>query len=216
MENEAVNSLNRFHKIVILGTLLIVFIGCGTTAPSRLYTLTSLTSSGEETPVLRDAFCLSVEVGPVQLPKYLERPHIVTRLSPNKIEPADFDRWAEPFEDNVLRILVENLAYLLWDDHIAVFPWIGSTGANYRISVNVTRFDGQLGGEVFLIAAWTIYDKAKNKVLLEKRSVIKEASGQPNYEAMVLAKSRMLADLSREIAEGIRTMDKNKASSNKP
>jgi uncharacterized lipoprotein YmbA len=142
-------------------------------------------------------------VGPVQLPKYLQRPQIVTRLGPNKVETADFDRWAEPLEDNVLRVLVENLTHLLWDDHIAVFPWIGSREAVYRISVNIARFDGRLGGDVILIADWTIIDKEKSNLLLEKRSVIKEASDQSNYEAMVAAKSRALATLCRDIAENI-------------
>ncbi|UCD32303.1 MAG: membrane integrity-associated transporter subunit PqiC [Desulfobacterales bacterium] len=207
MRNNYTNSFILHNKWVLLGVVLVMLMGCGTTEPSRYYTLSSLTSSGDEMQVFRDAYRLSIEVGPVHLPKYLQRPQIITRLSPNKIETADFDRWAEPLEDNVLRVLVENLAHLLWDDHIAVFPWIGSTGVNYRISVNITRFDGQLGGDIFLMAGWAIYDRETNNILLERRSVLKEASGQTGYSAMVSAKSRALADLSREIANGIRSMD---------
>ena len=216
MRNKYDSSSILHNKWVLLGAVLAVLIGCGTTAPSRLYTLTSLTSSGGETHVFTNAYRLSIEVGPVQLPKYLDRPQIITRLSPNKIQTADFDRWAEPLEDNVLRVLVENLSYLLWDDHIAVFPWAGSTSANYRVSVNIIRFDGQLGGDVFLMAGWAIHDIENNSTRLAKRSSLKTPSGHPSYDAMVSSKSRLLTDLSQEIAEGIRTMDKNKASNNKP
>lgn len=216
MRNKYDSSSTLHNKWVLLGAVLAVLIGCGTTAPSRLYTLTSLTSSGEETHVFTNAYRLSIEVGPVQLPKYLDRPQIITRLSPNKIQTADFDRWAEPLEDNVLRVLVENLSHLLWDDHIAVFPWAGSTSPNYRVSVNIIRFDGQLGGDVFLTAGWAIHDIENNSTRLAKRSSLKAPSGHPSYDAMVSSKSRLLTDLSQEIAEGIRTIDKNKASNNKP
>jgi uncharacterized lipoprotein YmbA len=213
MRNKYAISSILHNKWVLLGAVLAVLTGCGTTAPSRLYTLTSLTSSGEETHVFTNAYRISVEVGPVQLPKYLNRPQIITRLSPNKIQIADFDRWAEPLKDNVLRVLVENLSHLLWDDHIAVIPWTGSTSANYRVSVNIIRFDGQLGKDVFLMAGWTIHDIENNSIRLAKRSRLKAPSG-PSYDAMVSSKSRLLADLSQEIAEGIRAMDKNKEINN--
>lgn len=198
------------YKGILFGAVMAALIGCGTTASSRLYTLVSLISSGEETPVVTNENPLTVQVGPLQLPKYLDRPQIVTRLSPSKIHAADFDRWAEPLKDNILRVLVENLSHLLWHEHMAVSSWEESPSAHYRVSVKVSRFDGQLGGKVFLIAGWTIYDKEKNQVLLEKRSIITEASTQPDYEPLVSAKSRALASLSREIAEDITSLRKNK------
>ena len=70
MRNKYDSSSILHNKWVLLGAVLVVLIGCGTTAPSGLYTLTSLTSSGDETHVFTNVYRLSVEVGPVQLPKY--------------------------------------------------------------------------------------------------------------------------------------------------
>lgn len=210
MKNKDKHVSILLYKGILLGAVLAALIGCGTTAPSKLYTLDSLTDSGNETPVVTNEHLLTVHVGPVKLPKYLDRPQIVTRISPNKIEAADFDRWAEPLKDNILRVLVENLSLLLWDEHTAVSSWEKSASANYRVSVNVSRFDGQLGGNVFLMVNWTIYNKENNKAILERRSVITEASIQSNYESLVSAKSKALANLSREIAEGIGSLYKKK------
>ena len=143
MENKAASTFNRLYQVVLRGALLIALIGCGTTTPSKFYTLSPLTRSEQETRGSGDMIRLSVEVGPVEIPKYLERPQIVTRLSPNKIQPAAFDRWAEPLQDNVLGVLVENLTHLLWADQIVVSSWTGSKSVNYRVPVEVIRFDGQ-------------------------------------------------------------------------
>lgn len=216
MRNKDTYVFTFFYKGILLGAVLTALIGCGTTAPSRLYTLAALSGSGDEAPVTVTANSLRVHVGPVQIPKYLDRPQIVTRLSPNEIQAADFDRWAEPLQDNILRVLVENLAHLLSHEHIAVSSWEALAPANYRVSVNVSRFDGKLGGNVFLMAEWTLYNKGKNQVILEKRSVITEVSGQSDYDSLVSAKSTALANLSREIAENIGSLHKNTISDKKP
>ena len=210
MKNKDKHVSILLYKVILFGAVLAALIGCGTTAPSKLYTLDSLTGGGDETPVVSNEHLLAVHVGPVQLPKYLDRPQIVTRLSPNKIQIADFDRWAEPLKDNILRVLVENLSLLLWEKHIAVSSWQESASADYRVSVNVSRFDGQLGGNVVLMVNWTIYNKANNKAMLGNKSLITEASIQPNYESLVSANSRALADLCREIAAGIGSLYKTK------
>lgn len=202
MENNAVNYSNRNAAIVALGILLIAAIGCSTTAPSRFYTLTPLTNGDEQMNQFTAAHGLSVEVGPVMLPKYLDRPQIITRSSPNIVHTAEFDRWAEPLKNGVLRVLVENLSHLLEPDRLPVYSWEAATAADYRVRVYVSRFDGRLGGKVFLTAGWTI-DNKNNEILMENRATITEASAQSSFEAMVLAESRALAVLSRDIAADV-------------
>jgi hypothetical protein len=182
--------------------LLIAAMGCGSTAPSRFYTLTSLMNGDDRTDHYIVAHNSSVEVGPVTLPKYLDRPQIVTRSSPNIVQTAEFDRWAEPLKNGVLRVLVENLSHLLAKDRLSVYSWEATTPADYRVRVHVFRFDGQLGKKVVLTAGWII-DNKNNETLLENRSTVTEASVQSNYEAMVSAASRALAVLSRNIAEDV-------------
>jgi uncharacterized lipoprotein YmbA len=74
--------------------------------------------------------------------------------------------------------------------------------------MDVTRFDGPLGGDVSLIARWAILEGKERKLVSVRKSTIIEPSGAQGYEAMVAADSRALEKLSREIAETIKTLSK--------
>ena len=94
--------------LVTLGGLLLGLEAC-TSTPSRFYVLSSLSAS-ETIAATAATQGPVIGVGPITLPKYLDRPQIVTRAGSNQLALAEFDRWAEPLQDNVARVLAENLA----------------------------------------------------------------------------------------------------------
>ncbi len=94
---------------------------------------------------------------------------------------------------------------LMSTDHIAVYPWPRSTTIDYQIMVDVTRFDGEMGGEVLLLTRWSIVGK-DGKEWVKKKSRFSQPAGAPDYEATVTAMSRALERLSRDIAAGFRTI----------
>jgi len=193
---------------VTLGVLLMISVGCitGTTAPSRFYVLSAMPSSGDQTQVFSKERCISIGIGPVEVAQYLDRPQIVTRLSPNELRLGEFDKWAEPLKDNVTRVLAENLSALLCTDPISVFPWRGSTLVDYRVEVELLLLDGNLDENAMLVARWVIVDEDKKSVFLCRKSSFSKPTGGQGYEALVSAQSRALAALSKEIAEGIKTV----------
>ena len=77
---------------------------------------------------------------------------------------------------------------------------------DFNVTVNVTRFDGMPGKQADLRARWTILDKDRNNSLFEKHSVLSQPTENDSLEALIAAESRTLADLSREIAEAIKTL----------
>ena len=195
-------------RVVVIAVLVIVLGGCGSTAPSRFYILHSLSNltTGQQAAV--DKHDITIVVGPVNLPEYLDRPQIVTRISPSELKLAEFDKWAEPLEHNFSRVLAENLSILLSTDHIFVYPYRkGSVPIKYHVAVDVTRFDGTPGGNVTLGARWTIFgENGKKEMLLMRKSDYSEPTDGSGYEALVSAKSRALTTLSREIAEAIKAI----------
>jgi len=178
--------------------------GCASSAPSRFYVLSPLASSKAESQVLKDEGCIVLGVGPVELPAYLDRPQIVTRVSENELNLAEFDKWAEPLKDNFSRVLVENLSTLLCADAISIFPWKGPIPSDYRVEVTVIRMDGNVGGNASLVARWAIFRENDRKMLLTRQSSFSEPLSSQGYKALVSAQSRAIADLSREIAEAIK------------
>lgn len=180
--------------------------GCGSTRPSKFYVLHSLSMGGAEKP-LGPAGVTGVEytigVGPVKIPEYLDRQEIVTRAGANRLDLAEFDRWAEPLESNVARVLAENLSFILGTDRVRLFPWVGSTKVDYQVVVDLNRFDGTSEGKAILAAHWSILEGEKRKVLVTRKSHFAESADRADFESMVSAQSRLLGHLSREIASEI-------------
>lgn len=173
--------------------------GClgGGNAPTRVYVLAPV-----ESPALPASGALSVGVGPVHVAGYLDRPQIVTRPDADRIDLGDFDQWGESLRDGISRVLAEDLARQMPSARIAVFPWRGLEGFRYRVTVNVTRFDGPAGGDLVLEARWYVLDAAGKEVALKTTRLV-EPTGNPGYSAMVSAMSRALASLSRDIAQAL-------------
>ena len=193
------------HRAVLtLGVFLTAAGGCASSRPARFYILDALSSPEEVKQSAAHEQGIAIGMGPVVLPQYLDRPQIVTRASPNRLQLAEFDRWAEPLKHNVSRVLAENLSFLLSGDRVVVFPWKRSTALDYRVSVEITRFDGKRSGEVTLKAHWTISGADGKKVFVRRESSLVESAGNQEYEALVAAESRTLAALSHEIAAAIK------------
>ncbi len=191
--------------VVTLSVYLMNLGGCTTTPPTNFYVLTPLPSAESLGLATVAAGGPSIGIGPVTLPQYLDRPQIVSRLSRARLNLGEFDQWAAPLKDIVASVLAENLSMLMSTDHIAVYPWPRSTTIDYQIMVDVTRFDGKMGGEVLLLARWSIVGK-DGKEWVKKKSRFSQPAGAPDYEATVTAMSRALERLSRDIAAGFRTI----------
>jgi uncharacterized lipoprotein YmbA len=133
------------------------------------------------------------------LADYLERhPDAVLALS-------EFDRWAEPLQDNVLHVLAENLACLVPTEQVLRQAWPRSATLDYQVTVDMLQFDGWLGGESMLLALWSVLDGAELP-LLSQRAFCNVPVGWGDYDAMVAAMSELLARLSRDIAVAIQRL----------
>jgi len=194
---------SRLTALTIVA-LLMHLAGCASSAPTRFYVLSPLASSKAESQALKDEGCIVIGIGPVELPAYLDRPQIVTRVSENELNLTEFDKWAEPLKDNFSRVLVENLSTLLYVDAISIFPWKGQTLIDYRVEVTVIRMDGNIGGNASLVARWAIFRENDRKMLLTRQSSFSRPLSSQGYKALVSAQSRAISDLSREIAEAIK------------
>jgi uncharacterized lipoprotein YmbA len=196
---------NILHPRFLACTAAIFFLsftGCATTGPAKFYTLSS-TVNQQERDTARN---LTVEVGPVEIPDYLDRPHIVTRTGQNEIMISDFHKWAGSFKDDISRVLVEDLSAQLSTDNVYLYPRAQFPPAQYHVRIKVHRFEGTLGEQVELKAYWSIYGERETELLMKSSSHFHEETGERNYIAAVAAMSRAIEKLSQEIADAIRTL----------
>jgi uncharacterized lipoprotein YmbA len=188
--------------------LFLVFLlgACSSTPPVAYYTLNTLPEMQQEIPAAVMDDTLAIGVGPVEFPKFLDRPQIVTRKSQNQIEVSEFHRWAGSFPGDFSRVLAKNISILLPTDRVAVYPWGEQFSPTYRVKLDVEQFDGQLGERVVLDVTWMVTDQEGTNKLLVRKSLIEEPVSDKNYEALVEAKSNALNTLSRTIVEEIRKL----------
>ena len=190
----------------VLCPLLVVIGGCCRTQTAKFYTLNALTDPQAGGQAVRSDQGVAVGLGPIRLPEYLDRPQIVTRLGPNEVRFAEYERWAAPLAGSFSSILAENLSNLPGTDLIALYPWKSTTRIGCRVEIEVSRFDGKPGDSVWLQSQWTIFSKDRKQVLGTKTSSLSEPVNGSGYEALVAAQSRALAALGREIAQAIRSL----------
>jgi uncharacterized lipoprotein YmbA len=147
---------------------------------------------------------LAIGVGPVEFPKFLDRPQIVTRKSQHCVEVSEFHRWAGSFQEDFLRVLGRNISILLLTDQVVVHPWTDQFSPTCRIQLTVEQFDGRFGEEVVLSVTWSVWNQKNANRLVTKHTLIKEPLADENYESLVAAQSRAIATLSRAIVNEMR------------
>ena len=192
--------IQRLSAVLVLSALsMMAFSSCSTTAlPRRLYVLTPLTPM-EPISRVPGTRAVALGVGPVELPQYVNRPEIVTGRDSPVLQSAAVAEWAEPLRDGFTRVLAENLSLLLATDRVMIFPWQSGI-PEYQVVVNVIQLLGQPGGDVTLVAFWSLLGRQGPEVLVSKKSSFREPTGGQDYEALAAAMSRAVAALSRDIA----------------
>jgi uncharacterized protein len=194
-------AVRRVAKLVLrMGLLGLVLGGCASSPPARYYTLAPL-----QPPEVRAASApaFTVAVGPVINPDLLQRPQIATRTSEHQVRFSDFHKWAGTLADETKRVLVVNLNGLLASTRAVVTSDDMAIDPDFRVVVNINRFDGQPEGSVWLNAVWTIKEQKGKMATAVNQSVIEERVSGPEHSDLVRAHSRAIGQLSREIAAGI-------------
>jgi uncharacterized protein len=176
--------------------------GCADSQPTRFYTLAPLQDAPDASMPATPPD-LTVGVGPVTLPPYLDRPQLVTRAGSNRVVLADFDSWAEPLDGLFARVLAENLALRLGTDDVLLLPQRRLTALDYQVEVDVTRFDVDTNGNAVLDARWWVLDRDGERVLRNGRSTITEPIQAGDQTAAAAGLSRVLGAMSAEIAQAL-------------
>ena len=198
--------LHRQKHIAII-VLALALAGCfgGQSPPTSFYMLSPVNPSQAGTLAATAEGRIHIGLTTVAVPEYLNRSEIVINLDNTVYQLAGFSKWAEPLGDNLTRVLEESLSNLLHDNSIDVFLASDSSILpDYRLEVDVLRLDGNLGDQVTLVAQWALLGDAKGDLILMQRLEYQETAVDNTYKELVLAQSRTVDKLSRDIAAAIK------------
>lgn len=198
-------SIRPIGTQIALFALLISLAGCvgGKSAPARFYLLTPLASLPSQQTIDRASNPVTIGIGPVDVAAYLDRAQIVTRRGQTMLDLAEFDRWAEPLQSSIPRVMLENLSVLLASQRLTLVPEDKHPRLDCQLVVRITRFDGVLDRHADLGVRWILFDRDHRKIIEWENTVIQEPVTAAGYQALVEAQSRALTEFCRNIAESI-------------
>ena len=217
---EKVNEGETMMRCIVSWCLVIFSLmnisGCANTQPTHFYLLRAMDSSKNFASLKIKTSGVSLGLGPISIPKYLDRPQIVTRVSSHEIDLAEFHKWAAPLKENVSQVLEENLSTLLGTEGIVSYPWNRGNLPDYQLSLDILQLDGMNNQEALLKVRWKLIGNDGKSVLHKKSSQFSEVLRGSDYEDLVEAMSRMLTAFSQEIANVLNVRSSSTRKAPKP
>lgn len=185
--------------LLFLGLASALCLGClGQAQRPAFYTLSP--GSG---PALASRPELGLAIGPLEFPRYLDRPEIVTRDGSHRLIVADAHRWGGSLRTDILRAMADDLGRFLGTSRVAIYPNEPRFLADYRILLDVREFEGVLGDSVRLRMGWTIVPLAGGEAVAVEESRVEQPIGSASFDDLVAAQSAALSTVSRRIAERV-------------
>ena len=184
------------HRVLIACWLCFSVPGCGSSLPVRYFSLEPVgppaATTGEDSVI--------VGIGPLRFSEYLSKPQIMSRGNGGEIEVYEFDRWVEPVDKAVHRVVAINVERAVDGMSVVVYPY-DITGYEYQVYGSIERFDADGSGLAVLIAQWGIVTEDRQVVVAPHRVTYSaRVSGGNEPGAIVRALNDTLGQFSDDIA----------------
>jgi uncharacterized lipoprotein YmbA len=176
-----------------------VLVAACSSDPAHFYMLSATATPATATSTL------TVAVGPVLVPAAVDRPQIVVSTGANQVSIDDFNRWAAPLQDNLVRVVAENLATILGTPRVTLYPTL-ATNVDYRVQIDIRNFESAPAKYALLDAVWTVR-RMKDGKSETGRTSVRETITESGYDALAAAHSRGVARMSQDIATAVRALE---------
>jgi uncharacterized lipoprotein YmbA len=190
----------RIDRELLLAALL-GLVACGASEPTRFYLL-----SPERTTTAEPLAGPVVFVDQATIAPYLDRAQIVSRVAPDQVAFSDVRTWAEPVTSMITRYVVDELGARFGPDRVLETPARRDLTPDFRLALDVQRFDGDQAGLMVLDARWTLLAGPDERFVATGRERITEPAGDPaSWDARVAALGRALSALGQRLGQTIAT-----------
>jgi uncharacterized lipoprotein YmbA len=174
--------------------LLLALTACS--SPENKYFTLSATEPAA--PASQNGPARTIAIDDVSIPAYLDRPQIVVKQDPNRADIREYERWMEPLDGMIRRVLAADLAARLGAGRVLDRP--GKDSA--LVSVTIEEF-GQEGDHAVLRGQWMLKTAAKDAPAVPHSFSRVEPLGEAETPDMVAAMSRLVGGLGDEVAGSV-------------
>lgn len=146
--------MNHLHLILML--VVLALAGCfmpeSNHVEPNFYLLSNTLQDQNQSKINQDH---SFYLREIELPRYLKDSRLVVRPTPHTIKFRDVDRWGEPLEDGIARVLAMNLQDQFNDSRYSIFPNRRKEGLRWDLAVSFSSFERIANNRVSIAAKWT-------------------------------------------------------------
>lgn len=189
--------------LTVIAAALALAAGCARSPDRYFYTLR--TAASDQTAGTADRHPIRrVAISTLTIPESVDRNKIVTRKAgAARLEISEAHQWASPLTGEIAQVIADALAKDLHGALVTIPTQnSGLSGTDFQLDIDITRFEGTLGGVVDLDAMWAFQDQSASQHRHEQTHLTEKVNGQ-DYDALVTAYTAALKKLSRIIANGI-------------
>lgn len=178
-------------KAVFLFALLLA--GCGISRPSTFY---HLQAASQDAAISQKNMTIGIDE--VIVPKYADRPQMVLQeADSSELKISEFNRWAEPLNYAVARILADDMSLYLPKSTIKPRTYMLEKFA-YTINVEISKFDIIPNQKVVLDSWWTIFKNGR--IIYQGRSKFSQPVDN-DMNNVIKAQSELIKQTAKEIAQ---------------
>ncbi len=194
----------RTWRIELIGAMVMTLLtGCASSPPVRYYQLQvteTVAADATAQPVI-------LGLGPLNIPGYLDRPQIVTRGTGARLRVNDYERWAEPLQAGIERVVAVNIDNQLAGVAVAVFPYGSLIKPDLRLVGRLIQFDANAAGDAILDVQWALTTVGKTSATRPRRTrYTATAASSSDADAVAAALANTLGQFSRDVANELEQM----------
>lgn len=200
----------RISQLILIPSLLLALAGCSASgvfqpkADNSVFYILSSEYTDEQVVALKPDG-LTILIGPSTSAKFLDQPQIVTYEGTNILDYSDLHRWAEPLNEGIDRILLDEIAVGLETSRVGFQRIMGKVEWDYRVGYHVYQLGGELDGQVELQVAWWVTTKdGEERTYDASRYIGKVQPGSDDpYAAYVEAIKGVLVSWGKDVVKAI-------------
>ncbi len=148
------------------------------------------------------ALSLSLSIGPVSVPESVDRPQFVVRDGPTEQRLLEQRRWSQSLPREIDGALRAHLARRLPGARITIAGQSAAAEAQWRLALDVQRFEATRGRDTVFEALWTLRDR-NGAPIDSGRFVDQRTVADSSFDALAASQAASIERLAQVIAERV-------------
>ncbi len=191
----------KFYYLITISIFTALLFSCGSSS-SNFYILTP--SNNYQQINSNTENDISIGIGSLEFPDYLLKPQIVTYTKNNEIFFDEYNRWAEPLNENFTHIVLENLSNMIPTNNIYLFMWPEEKSNIFQITIKIDQFGMSSDSTVVLAARWAVSTSNEMAFLMTEKSSYQERITNLDYNQITAAMSKLTEEFCKDIAAEVK------------